>query len=339
MTKNFVRVRVVRMNQARIDLNVFTFDYDLTWAAFFLNHHGHVYARYGTRKERDADTMINEEGFKTVMGKVLVAHRRGRNKKPSRIAGGPRYPESFRTLPAKLKTGKNCMHCHQVWDYERKDQGAYDKLQALRVYPLAENLGFSFSVDKGNVVESVDRGGFAAKSGLRVNDEVVEANRTPVYSSADLSWVLHRMKDGDTVSLKVRRRRSPRTIRIKPAGDWRSRNIYWRGSMWAIQPTPGFGGKELNDSELSGVGLKPGSWAIKVRYIVTWGGDSHAAGMSAKRAGLRSGDIVTSVAGKTDFDSELDFQAWYRLNQKAGTTIDLGIIRGGKRQTLKLKVT
>ena len=61
--------------------------------------------------------------------------------------------------------------------------------------------------------------------------------------------------------------------------------------------------------------------------------------MSAKRAGLKNGDIVYSVAGRTDFDSELEFQAWYRLNQKAGTTINLGIIRGGKRQTLKLKVT
>ena len=326
------------MNQAKVDLNLFEFDYDLTWAGFFMNKHGHVYARYGTRKERDADTMISEKGLITVMNKVLEAHKRDKNKKLSRRKAAKR-PEAFRTLPAKFKSGKTCMHCHQVYDYERRDQGAYDKLQALRVYPLAENLGFSFSVDQGNVVESVAKGGFAAKAGLRAKDEVVEADKTPVYSAGDLSWVLNRMKKGATVSLKVRRGGSPRTIRVRPTGDWRSRDMYWRGSMWAIKPMPGFGGKELTDAELSKAGLKAGSWAIKVRYIVTWGGDAHPSGMSAKQAGLRNGDIVFSIAGKTDFDSELDFQAWYRLNQKPGAMIQIGIIRSGKRQTLKLKVT
>ncbi len=328
------------MNLAKIDLDVFEFDYDLTWAAFFLNQHGHVYARYGTRESRDADSMISKPGFMTVARKALEAHRRDKDRKPARAAAAaPRTPESFRTLPDNLRSGKGCMHCHQVWDYERKDQGSYDKLQALRVYPLAENLGFSFDVDAGNVVASVAPAGFAAKAGLKAGDEVVEANGTPVYSSADLSWVLHRMKDGETAALKVKRAGSASTVSIRPTGDWRSRDIYWRGSMWAIQPTPGFGGKELDPAELAKAGLKPGSWAIKVRYIVTWGGESHEAGKSAVRAGLKVNDLVVGVAGKSDFDSELAFQAWYRLNQKAGSVVDLEILRDGKRMTLKLTVT
>ncbi|MFM7832242.1 MAG: thioredoxin family protein, partial [Planctomycetaceae bacterium] len=43
----FVSVRQVEMKG--VDLNQFQFDYDLNWAAMFLNADGTVYARYGTQ--------------------------------------------------------------------------------------------------------------------------------------------------------------------------------------------------------------------------------------------------------------------------------------------------
>ena len=43
----FVRVRLTRIDNQ--DLNLFEFDYDLTFMVFFLNAEGKVYARYGGR--------------------------------------------------------------------------------------------------------------------------------------------------------------------------------------------------------------------------------------------------------------------------------------------------
>ena len=43
----FISVRQVEMKG--VDLNQFQFDYDLNWAAMFLNADGTVYARYGTQ--------------------------------------------------------------------------------------------------------------------------------------------------------------------------------------------------------------------------------------------------------------------------------------------------
>jgi hypothetical protein len=34
-----------------VDLTTFDFDYDLTWAAFFMNANEHIYGRYGGRDE------------------------------------------------------------------------------------------------------------------------------------------------------------------------------------------------------------------------------------------------------------------------------------------------
>ena len=102
------------MNGAGVDLNLFQFDYDLTWAAFFMNHHGHIYARYGTRKEVAAESMMSETGLKVVMQKVLAAHAANPDLKPTGLKQPVLAPESFKSLPPKLKSGQQCMHCHQV---------------------------------------------------------------------------------------------------------------------------------------------------------------------------------------------------------------------------------
>jgi hypothetical protein len=46
-------VRLVKITG--VDLNVFDFDYDLTFAVFFLNAQGKVLGRYGGRDAADRD--------------------------------------------------------------------------------------------------------------------------------------------------------------------------------------------------------------------------------------------------------------------------------------------
>ena len=51
--EQFVAVRQVEMKW--VDMSQFQFDYDLNWAAMFVNADDTVYARYGTQSAADAD--------------------------------------------------------------------------------------------------------------------------------------------------------------------------------------------------------------------------------------------------------------------------------------------
>ena len=61
-------MQVVR---AQVDLNVFDFDYDLTWAAFFMNGHENIYGRYGGRDASSADGYLTLAGLKHALREAL----------------------------------------------------------------------------------------------------------------------------------------------------------------------------------------------------------------------------------------------------------------------------
>jgi hypothetical protein len=52
----------------------FEFDYDLNWAAMFINADGTVYARYGTQSAAGPDAYNSIEGLERTMRRVLELH-------------------------------------------------------------------------------------------------------------------------------------------------------------------------------------------------------------------------------------------------------------------------
>jgi len=58
-----------------VDLSQFQFDYDLTWAAFFMNPDGAIYGRYGTRSVAGAMAHNSLESLKNAMKRALELHR------------------------------------------------------------------------------------------------------------------------------------------------------------------------------------------------------------------------------------------------------------------------
>ncbi len=322
-----MRVRIIKMQGA--DIELFKFDWDLTWSALFMNAHGHVYARYGARKDDKAEGLMSLRGLARVMEKVLEAHKAGAETKPAKWT--PRASESLRGLPDNLRTGRNCMHCHQVWEGLRREKPVTNA-EATETYPLPENLGITLDVDLANVVKKVS--GAAAKAGVKEGDELVAVNGTPVCSVADASYALHVAKEKEAVALEVMRDGRKQSIKVSPPDDWKRRDISWRGSMWQLRPHPGFGGPPLSADERSKLGV---AWGFRINYIVDWG-DDRATGVNAMKAGLKKGDIIVSAGGKSDFASELDFQAWFRLTQKGGTEIEFGILRDGKPQKIRMRI-
>ena len=127
---------------------------------------------------------------------------------------------------------------------------------------------------------------------------------------------------------------------LKLAGGWKEATplvFSWRPSKWPLSPKPGFGGAELSPRELKAAGLPEDAFAFRIGYVVTWGPNAHT-GRNARKAGLRKGDIIVSVAGKDDFENHEHFHAWFRLTQKPGTEIPVVRLRAGKRETVLLPV-
>ena len=98
--------------------------------------------------------------------------------------------------------------------------------------------------------------------------------------------------------------------------------------MWGMRPSPGFGGRELDDADKEKLGLS-GKFAFRVNY---YDGDH------ARNAGIKKGDVVLSAGGKSDFQSHRHFHAWFRLTQKPGADCEIVLLRDGVRETVKLPV-
>jgi hypothetical protein len=179
----FVRVRLVRITG--VDLNLFDFDHDLTWAAFLMNANQKVYGRYGGRDARDPDARISLDGLRYALRAALDAHAREPKDAPPRRTGKPLLAESF-PLTKGMRRGE-CIHCHQLNEIRRAHRKALGewKRADLWVYPLPENVGITLDVAEGNRVRKVAPGSPAEKAGLRPGDFVRTLNGYPVASLAD----------------------------------------------------------------------------------------------------------------------------------------------------------
>ncbi len=122
----FVRVRLIQCNS--LDLDLFQFDYDLTFAAFFLNADRTIYGRFGTRSsDTDASRDISISGFRKAMEGALSLHRDfPANRAPLQAkTGAPakfKIAQDFPSLTGKYtpfldykgQVSRSCIHCHML---------------------------------------------------------------------------------------------------------------------------------------------------------------------------------------------------------------------------------
>ena len=86
-----------------MDLSLFQFDFDQTWAVFFLNADRTIYGRYGSRSSRDAMQDVSIEGFAKAAEAALEVHARYPSNKASlggKNGPAPRFatPEGYPSL-------------------------------------------------------------------------------------------------------------------------------------------------------------------------------------------------------------------------------------------------
>src|SRR5687768_17921590 len=103
----FVCVRLVQAND--LDLTLFQFDYDLTFAAFFLNADRTIHGRFGSRSDqKNAEKDISLEGFRKALAAALELHKAYPKNKATLAGKQPlpvkmKRPEQYPALSGKYK--------------------------------------------------------------------------------------------------------------------------------------------------------------------------------------------------------------------------------------------
>jgi membrane-associated protease RseP (regulator of RpoE activity) len=319
-----VLVRITNMRGA--DLNVFEFDYDLTWAAFFMNGHGHVYGRFGGRDAKSPDSYLTLSGLKYAMRAAVAAPQAEPAKKPK----AAKAPRSIEQLPAaKRFEADACLHCHQVYDFRREEkQGAGTwRLDDVWEYPMPDSLGIVLDPDQGNLIKSVKSGSPAGRAGIRAGDVLTTTNGQATASFADVQYGLHLAKNVKSLGVEFQRDGKSEAAAIALAADWRQTDIGWRASMWGLRPDPNVHGQDLSAREKRELGLPEDGMAFRQGDYVPG---------PAKAAGIKAGDIIFGIDGKKRDLTMIQFNAFVRLNFKRGDQITFNVLRDGKRIDLPM---
>ena len=346
LLKRFVTLRLVQMKG--VDLGTFQFDYDQSWAAFFMNADGTIYGRYGTPVKDDPMAYNSMASFKKAMERALALHQNYPSIK-NLLAGkqGKKVPYARPELIPALK-GKyegptardNCIHCHMINDgYQKTEQeeGRWKKEDFIKRYPLPENAGMIMEVDEGIRVKSVIPGSAAARAGIRPGDWIRGLDGQPVLSQADIQWVFHNA--GDTAEIPVVLSRVPSPSGrgeggieavLRLSGSWKIRDSAWRPSLWSLHPQENFWAPELSEEEKRQETVMRGRLALRVKWIPKES--------SANAAGLKEGDLIVSVDGSTKAKTARELAYYVRFEKKVGDILELRVRRGGHDLTLKQKL-
>lgn len=334
----FVRVRIVSTNG--LDLSLFQFDTDQSFAVFFINPDGTVYGRYGTRSHRTSwSNDVSIEGLAAALEGALELHRDYPSNKADlapRRGPAPLFPspEKFPSLSAKYQAkldyeGKvvaSCIHCHQIGDAVKEHYRGMKQPMPETVlfpYPHPKSLGLILDPKTRATVAKVEAGSLAEAAGFQANDKIVKFGGQPLLSIADAQWVLHNADPaGADVAAVVDRGGKAATLTLKLPKGWRQKDdISWRSSSWGLRRMA-TGGMLLENDPAGG---------LRVKHVGQFG--PHAA---AKNAGVLAGDQIVSFDGRSDFTRETDLLAHSLTARNPGDVVPVVVRRAGKTLELKL---
>ncbi len=199
----------------------------------------------------------------------------------------------------------------------------------------------------GALVESVDADSAAAKAGLQKGDVIVEFAGERVRSEAQLRRLIRETPAGRTVSMQVIRDGQARAltaklqsrtnqfniqipeIQIPPINpqlfDYRSFNF----PFGAGRPSLGISGDELTTQLAGYFGVKQGK-GVLVREVVV--------GSAAEKAGLKAGDVIVAVDGKTVATVTELRQALESKPSKEERKVNLTVVRDRHEQTVPVEL-
>jgi serine protease Do len=346
----FVCARVVSTNG--LDLSLFQYDTDQSFAVFFLNADETIYGRFGTRSHRtEWFGDVSLKGLAAAMQGALGLHanypvyasilKSKRGPKPD-VASPELYPSLKDDFTDSLNYSgnvvKSCIHCHQIGDAQRdmyRSSGKPLPESLLFPYPHPKAIGLILDPDQRATVKSVKTGTVAAKTGFKVGDKIQWLAGQPLLSIADVQWVLHQTPAlGGTITARVHRDGSSQDLKLQLQTGWRQAgDISWRVSSWGLRrmATGGMLLEQATPEQRRAAGATGNEMALHVKHLGQYG--PHGA---AKRAGVRKGDILIGFDGRTDLVREADVFRQGMWERKPGDRVPIVVSRDGEQILLKL---
>jgi hypothetical protein len=346
----FVCVRIPQTNG--IDLSLFQYDYDMSFAVMYLHHDGTLLGRFGTRTGRDNEAQdMQLGGFRESMTKVLDLAAnidQHRDRLTGKRGPAPLFPtaEKYPSLKDKFtdsldyegKVVQSCIHCHQVREAERmvyRSAGKPLPDDLMYPWPSLAVLGIKCDPHTATRIITVTPDSIAANAGLRGGDELLEFAGQVLVSVADAQWVLQQTGDSGTIAVTALRGAELFTTTLELPSGWRkTSDISWRVTSWDLRRMA-LGGLVLESiptplrKEWS---LTPDQFALVVKHVGQYGEHAHA-----KQAGFQKGDIVVAYDGRRDFATEPDLLAHAMQRKQPGDVVAVEVLRNGK--PLKFQLT
>lgn len=303
---------------------MFDFDYDLTFAVFFFDGEGRLYARYGSRDAAGPDERQSLAGLRHTMSSVLDMHQ------AKEKAFAPRTEGPAATIRDIAGAARRCYHCHQVreaLDRKLRRDGKWESALAWR-YPPPETIGLTLEVDRGNVVKAVAKGSAAAKLGLQPGDVLKRLGDLPLHSQADVQTALDRAPVKGKVALSWARGEKSSEADLDLPEGWRKHDLSWRPSMRNMVPSFRLSGKDLGAEEKKALGLGAKQLAFRTN-VQSW----------ARSAGVKETDVILGVDGrKFDGLTAEKFRDACIREYLVGDKVRIDLLRDGKRVSLEAKM-
>ncbi len=350
LLEKFVRARQVSTNG--LDLNLFQYDTDQSFAVFLLNADGTIYGRFGTRSHRtEWIGDVSLQGLAKAMQGALDLHNDYANVKaslagklgqPMEVASPEKFPRLKDKYTDKLNyqgdVVKSCIHCHQIGEAQRswyRDQGKPIPEKVFYPYPHPTVVGLTLDPEEMSTVVKVQQGSAADDARLKAGDVIENMDGQPMLSLADVQWVLHNADPaGAAIPMQVRRGEKRATLTLKLNKGWRrAGDLSWRVSSWSLRrmSAGGLVMETLPEEARSELKLPQQQMALRIKGVGQYG--AHAAG---KRAGFQKGDIILQFDGRRDLMTEAELHHFGTNHHRVGDQVAVTVLRNGQRKTLKL---
>ncbi len=335
-----------------LDLKLFQFDYDLTFAVFFLNADRTIYARYGTRSSHDGDRDVSVSGFVETMQAVLDIHKNypANGKALSHLQAKPisrGVPEDYpaldhfqSTLDYDGQVSKSCIHCHQIRDAARLEYRVANQplpKNLLYPFPTPRVIGLNFDKNSRATVASVIQDSPADLAKLRAGDQIRTFDGQLISSEADFQWMLHNLEPVNAkFELEVTRAGNPVVCSVSLPDVWReSTDLSWRPTRWDMRcmATGGMTLVPLTAQQRQQSGIPNEQMGLMANHVGMYG--AHA---RARKAGLRKGDIITAFDQRSDLMTEGALLSYALRQKRSGDVVEIEYQRNGKTRTTKLRL-
>jgi S1-C subfamily serine protease len=191
-------------------------------------------------------------------------------------------------------------------------------------YPLPESIGLKMDVDDGLRVSVVASDSPAGRAGVVAGDELVSLDGQRLISQADIQWVLHWLPAETKVVATLNRDGNELRKTIALNGSWKESDLSWRAST-GIGLRYGLFTIPLAAKEKRQRGIAVDRLALLVKRMAA----PRTAALG--HAGLKVGDVIIAVDGKTGEMTESQFLAYVRLRHPPSDQVKLTVLRGNER--------